>query len=70
MLEKIEIGDDEVAAAMAKIRGGGGQAAPSAEDDAQTKNYLRQELQTEKVFQLLEQISRNNNLKCKNQKSK
>ena len=57
-VEKIEIGDDEVAAAMAKIRGGGGQAAPSAEDDAQTKNYLRQELQTEKVFQLLETNSK------------
>jgi len=52
--EKIVVGEDEIAAAMAKIRGGGGQTAPSAEDDAQAKDYLRQELQTEKVFQLLE----------------
>lgn len=54
--EKIAVGEEEIAAATAKIRGGDGETSPNAEDDAQTKNYLRQELQTEKVFQLLEGV--------------
>lgn len=53
-LEKIVVGEEEIAAAMAKIHGGDQSAVAGSEDDDQARNYLRQELQTEKVFQLLE----------------
>ncbi len=56
--EKIEVGEEEIAAAIAKSRDEDGEGAGDAESDEQEKSYWRQELQTEKVFEFLEGLSK------------
>jgi len=56
--EKIDVNDGEVAAAMAKSREAGQEEVPDNGQEEQLKAYWRQNLQTEKVFELLESDSK------------
>jgi FKBP-type peptidyl-prolyl cis-trans isomerase (trigger factor) len=52
--EKVEIKDEEVSAALAKTRGENKQEKIDPAQEEKIKGYLRQNLETEKVFELLE----------------
>jgi len=54
--EKIEVGDEEIAAAIAKSRGE--DAESEDEDEERGKAYWRQSLQAEKAFEFLEGCSK------------
>ncbi len=56
--EKIDVGEEEIAAAIAKSRGENGEDAGDAANEEREKAYWRQELQTEKVFEFLEANSK------------
>lgn len=56
--EKIDVGEEEIAAAIAKSRGENGEDADDAANEEREKAYWRQELQTEKVFEFLEANSK------------
>jgi len=56
--EKIEVGDEEIAAAIAHSRGEDGEDAGGAENEEQEKAYWRQSLQSEKAFEFLETNSK------------
>ena len=56
--EKIEVGDEEISAAIAHSRGEDGEDAGGAENEEQEKAYWRQSLQSEKAFEFLEASSK------------